>query len=190
MKIYCVKHSWDNGASYEDYRAYTEHKMFSTYEKALCYYVDSIIENYEGAFDLLSWELDTQEVDILEESPWEDCSLDWAYSDDEDYYSEEPEYDDYQLMPETSIQDYWKWCDEWHGEIIPENPQCDDIAKEFCKEWNENLDNEEHLKTLVHTYDMIFKSIGYLCAWYNYKKAIGIPDFDLIELNSLLNQLV
>ena len=190
MKIYCVKHHYDNGEYGEDYRADTDLFLFSTIKKATNYYYSYVAEDFEGKYELVEWELDTQDQKVLEETPYVPCTPYDPYEDD--LYDEEPDmdYDNYQLVPEDSIQSYWKWCDEWHGEIIPENPQCDDIAREFCKEWNENLDNEECLKELVHTYDKIFQSIGYLSTWYNYKKAIGIPDFDLIELNSFLNQLV
>ena len=94
MKIYIVSHYYDNGESYEDYREYEDHLYFSTFKKASSSFWKKVTDDYEGKFILETVELDTQEREILEESPWIKCT---SYYDEEWQGEHEPEYD--QLEP-------------------------------------------------------------------------------------------
>ena len=131
MRIYVVSHYYDNGESYEDYRDYEEHKLYSTLQIASEHFWASVVGDYEGKYVLTEWELDTQEKEILEESAWVECKR-W-YSDEwqGDY---EPEYDDEwhdcSPDPSESYKEYWKWEDslpDWN----------DDISEEEDRAWRE-----------------------------------------------------
>lgn len=128
MKIYVVSHYFDNGESYEDYREYEEHKLYSTLQIASEYFWASVAGDYEGKYVLTEWELDTQEKKTLEESTWITCRP---------YYNEEwqgePDYDDecydYSPDPADSYKEYWRWEDL--------SPKHDDIPEEEDKVWLE-----------------------------------------------------
>ncbi len=127
MKIYVVTHFYDNGESYEDYRGYEEHKLYSTYQLGLRAFYDSVESDYEGKFTLTEWELDTQERYLLEESAWVECK---PYYNEEWQGDYEPEYnpEDYYPDPMDSYKEYWRWEDETSH---------DDISKEEDKAWLE-----------------------------------------------------
>ncbi len=131
MKIYVVSHYYDNGESYEDYREYEEHKLYSTLQIASEYFWASVVDDYEGKYVLTEWELDTQEKKTLEESAWIKCK---PYYNDEWQGDYEPEYDDewhnYSPNPSESYKEYWRWEDsspDWN----------DDISEEEDKAWYE-----------------------------------------------------
>lgn len=91
MKVYAIIHNSDNGLSYEDYREYTDIKLYSSLDEASKIYKEKVSNKYEGNFELIEWEIDTNNKTTLEESPYIDCTpydpyeeddKDWAYGDD------------------------------------------------------------------------------------------------------------
>lgn len=94
MKIWIIKHCYDNGESYEDYRDYERYEFYSTFNKAYKAYCEHLLSDYKGRYYLIEKTLDTQEEFELEKSPWINCSSQWdTYLDDcrpsqEDYESE------------------------------------------------------------------------------------------------------
>lgn len=138
MFIYIVKHLYDNGEHYEDYREYEDYEMFSSFSRAKHVYWLRVSndESYEGKYQLIKWELDTQKSEVLDESPWVSCSSAYDYS----CWPEEREREEYlnsicyDSVPEgpnpaNSIEEYWKWEDMY-------DPS-DDIPDEEDKAWLE-----------------------------------------------------
>lgn len=97
MKIYVVKHFYDNGESYEDYREYEDTWLYSTYQKAANFFWASVVGDYEGKYTLIEWELDTQKRTKLEESAWVPCTS-WYDEQSDEYFSD----------PENFEYDPWK----------------------------------------------------------------------------------
>jgi hypothetical protein len=97
MKIYVVSHYYDNGESYEDYREYEEHKLYSTLQIASEYFWASVVGDYEGKYVLTEWELDTQEKKTLEESAWVKCK---PYYNEEWQGEPEPDDENYDYTPD------------------------------------------------------------------------------------------
>lgn len=128
MKIYVLSHFYDNGESYEDYREYEEHKLYSTYQLGLKAFYDSVESDYEGKFNLIEWELDTQKRQLLEESAWIKCkpyyNEEWQGDYEPDYEYEEDAPD-----PTESYKEYWRWEDA--------SPEYDDIPEDEDKAWFE-----------------------------------------------------
>lgn len=113
MKIYIVKHQYDNGESYEDYREYSDYNYYSTLKKASTFFWNKVADEYEGKYQLIEWELDTQDQRVLEESPWITCTP--CYWVPDEYCDCETEQD-FTPDPMASIEEYWRWedpCDEW-----------------------------------------------------------------------------
>lgn len=90
MKVYAIIYNSDNGLSYEDYREYTDIKLYSSLDEASKIYKEKVSNKYEGNFELIEWEIDTNNKTTLEESPYIDCTpynpyeeddKDWAYGD-------------------------------------------------------------------------------------------------------------
>ena len=130
MKIYVVTHFYDNGESYEDYREYTDYAMFSTEAKAYAFYSEKILSDYEGNYSIIEWALDTQEIVLLEKSPWVECSSLNSCDDWQGDYEPEYEPEDYYPDPMKSYKEYWRhedtfWCTG------------DDISEEEDKAWLE-----------------------------------------------------
>ena len=126
MKIWIVKHHQDNGEHYEDRYTWDEFYYFSSYEKALAYYCDHIIDDYLGSFSIVEKTLDTQEETELEYSPWGGYTS--MYDDvDNECYSEDYEDDHY--------------CDDsedgWPSLSIDELAEQQSIQEELMaeKEW-------------------------------------------------------
>ena len=124
MYIYVVKHLYDNGESYEDYREYEDYEMFSTYSRANQVYWIKVSDpdGYEGKFQLIEWELDTQDQQVLEESPWLTCTPsywvdpDYECEPDEDSWFEDNYYwNGAPKYPEANIQMAWELVD-WESE--------------------------------------------------------------------------
>lgn len=97
MKVYAIIYNSDNGLSYEDYREYTDIKLYSSLDEASKIYKEKVSNKYEGNFELIEWEIDTNNKTTLEESPYIDCTpydpyeeddKDWAYGDDDWEYIE------------------------------------------------------------------------------------------------------
>lgn len=83
--IYAVKHYYNNGESYEDYREYEDTFLFSTKKNASDFFWTKVTDDYEGEYVLLEWEADTQEKTILEESVFIACTPEyWSYDDSDD----------------------------------------------------------------------------------------------------------
>ena len=100
MKIYLVSHYYDNGESYEDYRTYEDHFYYSTLKLATSIFWDKATGDYEGKYVLSSVELDTQETECLEKTPYLPCSSQW-----EDYFEQnnpEPEDEEYDDLPDPN----------------------------------------------------------------------------------------
>ena len=106
MKVYSVEHKYDNGESYEDYREYTDVKLFSTYERANTFFWERVISDYKGKYLMHEWELDTNEKKLLDESEYIACK---PYDPFDDYY-EDDDYqeceDNYQQVDKETIEDY------------------------------------------------------------------------------------
>lgn len=156
MKIYVVNYFWDNGESYEDYREYTSYHLFSSLRKAESYYYLHVVEEYEGRYSLIEWELDTQEKRVLDQSPYRECSP--SYSNYDDYDSPDPEYD---YDPEdwcpgdpcTSIEKAWEFIDWDNRNLVIDDDVDDDNAwvkeyEAFCEECSLNELHRE-LNTLL-----------------------------------------
>lgn len=85
MTVFIVKHYYNNGESYEDYREYEDTFLFSTQKKASDFFWTKVTDDYEGKYVLLEWEADTQEKTILEESVFITCTPEsWSYDCFED----------------------------------------------------------------------------------------------------------
>jgi hypothetical protein len=137
MKVYAVIHYYDNGETYEDYREYRDTALYSTLDKATSVYWENVCDDYNGMFRIYEWELDTQEVTMLEESV---------------YLHKYPE-------PERPDCDYYDDCEELNPEDWPGNDEY------MIDEWNstiteedEPLDIEEWLCSEGYNYK-IFKEI-------------------------------
>lgn len=91
MKIYAIIHNSDNGLDYEDYREYIDVKLYSSLDEASKIYQAKISNDYEGSFELIEWEVDTNNKKTLKESQYVNCKpydpykeddKNWAYGDD------------------------------------------------------------------------------------------------------------
>lgn len=128
MKIYVVTHFYDNGESYEDYREYEDHYYYSTFELASALFWEKAASDYEGQYVLSSVELDTQETECLEKTPYLPCSSQW-----DKYYAQvnpEPDYEDYDYTPDPteSYIEYWRWEDLCCPTIEEDIPEEEDKA--------------------------------------------------------------
>lgn len=156
MKIYVVSHYYDNGESYEDYREYKDSYMFSTEGKAYAFYCDKILSDYEGKYLMYEWELDTQNVTLIEKSPWVDCTSPYQYFHNEYPEDYEPVYEcdsqeqydskDYiddniaesvSLLEELEAEEEWLTTKREQGEILDEieTDRLNDALKESDEVW-------------------------------------------------------
>lgn len=103
MKVYAVKHEYDNGLSYEDYREYESVSLFSSYKQASEIFWDNATSDYQGKYTLLEWELDSQNKTVLEETPYIACMP--------EYYNEEEYADDY--IDYDSDEGYYYNSESW-----------------------------------------------------------------------------
>ena len=145
MKIYIVRHDYDNGESYEDYREYKDYSMFSSLELASTVFWREVAseDGYEGRYYLLEWELDTQKVEILEDSPWIRCTSQYDY--DVDCFG--PTYCDEDSWEDDYLEKYY-----WNG--LPKHPEDSiELAWEFI-EWEDPyyIDDDGKEDTLTQTY--------------------------------------
>lgn len=111
MKIYIVSHYYDNGESYEDYRAYEDHFYYSTLKLATSLFWNKATGDYEGKWMLQSVELDTQKTECLEETSYLPCSSQW-----EDYFEQdnpEPEDEECNDLPDPnkSVEEVFRYLD-------------------------------------------------------------------------------
>lgn len=92
MKVYAIVHNYNNGLSYEDYMEYTTTNLYSTLDEAFHIYKTKISNKYEGNFELIEWEVDTNNKKTLKESPYINCTpynpyeeddKNWAYGDND-----------------------------------------------------------------------------------------------------------
>ena len=70
MKIYAIIHYYDNGFTYEDYRNYVTTNLYSDLSKASKIYQSKTSGKYEGALELVEWELDTNNKKTLQETEY------------------------------------------------------------------------------------------------------------------------
>lgn len=81
MKIYVLRHCYDNGESfYEDRRDYEIDAFFSTQEKAEAAYKEAIARDYVGSWALMETETDTgcpAVYHTLMETPYRKCPSQW-----------------------------------------------------------------------------------------------------------------
>lgn len=157
MKIWIVKHEMDNGEKYrEDYDHWETYKYFSSLDKAECYYYPHVCEKYEGKFILIEKTLDTQEEEILEESPWENCIPD----DGSEYDFPEPDYDYdyYPPMPEDNIKEAWDYIDKCEKyEDLDES----ELIEEYMKTPHENYEiYQEILNDQLEDLNNMLKDLG------------------------------
>lgn len=108
MEIWIVKHCEDNGESYEDHCYWENSWMFSSWEKAYCFYCDRVFSEYTGEYKLIVASLDTgKELDesseVLETSPWGGYTN--YYYEDNDCYSLEGVDEDCYYESEEEIVD-------------------------------------------------------------------------------------
>lgn len=150
MKIYIVRHHYNNGESYEDYREYTDDSLFSTEDKALAFYCSKIIPDYMGEYSIYEKTLDTQEEALIEKSPWVDCAY-YRYEYKEEY---EEDYSDFEIpdkwepidagesleeyksvLEELEAEEEWLTTKREQGEILDEieNDRINDALKESDK---------------------------------------------------------
>lgn len=204
MKVFAVKHSWDNGLSYEDYRAYESYKLFSTQQKAESYYYLHVVEKYEGKYTLIEWQLDTQEQIVLDECPYvqctSECSYDYEDHDpyEEDLYSQEDWWPN-GIDPHDSIESAWKFI-EGDGEETYNTPEwmeeyeefcnekslkelnaslnallADNCARRFCEDYNKIDESQPSLRELtIMKYDEEFLKLGFSKAWEAYKRLLNL----------------
>lgn len=92
MKVYAIIHYFDNGLVYEDYRDYVTTNLYSDLSNASKIYQEKTSGKYEGSFEIVEWEVDTNNKKTLEKSPyidckpydpWEEDDKNWAYGDDD-----------------------------------------------------------------------------------------------------------
>ena len=115
MEIWIVKHCQDNGESYEDHCYWENSWMFSSWEKAYCFYCERVLSKYTGEYKLIVASLDTgKELDesseVLETSPWGGYTN--YYYEENNWYPSEDEYGDC-YCPEEEIEgpelDLMRW---------------------------------------------------------------------------------
>lgn len=92
MKVYAIIHYYDNGLTYEDKENYVTTNLYSDLSNASEIYKSKTSGKYEGAFELVEWEIDTNNKKTLQKSPYIDCTpydpweeedKKWAYGDDD-----------------------------------------------------------------------------------------------------------
>lgn len=74
MKIYAIIYNSDNGLNCEDYREYSDTKLYSSLKEASEIYETHVSGKYEGGFELIEWEIDTNNKKTLKESPYINCT--------------------------------------------------------------------------------------------------------------------
>lgn len=139
MLIYIVSHYWDNGESYEDYDHYEEHKYYSSLELASQSFWRKASEDYEGKYILKSKELDTQGEELLEETPYIECSSvydNWGNLEESEIYTQEEDcpheshyYDTYDT-PYESYQEEIRLENEWLHSIREQCAILDSIDRD------------------------------------------------------------
>lgn len=139
MLIYIVSHYWDNGESYEDYDHYEEHKYYSSLMLASQSFWRKASEDYEGKYTLKSKELDTQGEELLEETPYIECSSvynNWDNWEESEIYSQEENcpheshyYDTYDT-PYESYQEEIRLENEWLHSIREQCAILDSIDRD------------------------------------------------------------
>lgn len=120
MKIYTINHQYTNGMTYEDYREYEDILYYSTLDKAYSIFWEKVTSDYEGIYYIKEITLDTQEVNIIEESAYIEESYpynDEPYNDFDDCYwdceySEDP-WEVYYLNESDELNEEWDIIDEW-----------------------------------------------------------------------------
>lgn len=113
MKVYVIIYSFDNGLVGEEYTTYEEYLLYSTLEKASEVFWNKASSDYEGKYELYSWELDTQRQELLEYTPYIPCTFDgWDepeppedYYDNDDSWPDAPSYE----TPEKNIKCAWEY---------------------------------------------------------------------------------
>lgn len=138
MKVYIVKHCYDNGESYEDYREYEDWKLFSTYQKAADLYWASVVSEYEGGYTLIEWELNTQKKSVLEESAYIRCSSWYERQCCEETYEPEPE--DYEYDPWEIYAKENNWYDDYSNAIMESTQEELALEEEWLVHENENYE--------------------------------------------------
>lgn len=88
MKIYAVIHYYDNGLVYEDNRDYVNTDLYSDLNEASKIYQSKTSGEYEGAYELVEWEIDTNNKKTLQETGYNPCTPDDPWDDDEWEYTE------------------------------------------------------------------------------------------------------
>lgn len=90
MKVYAVIHYYDNGLTYEDREDYVTTNLYSYLSKASEIYQSKTSGKYEGAFELVEWEIDTNDKKTLQKTSYMPCSAydpwdndGWEYGDDD-----------------------------------------------------------------------------------------------------------
>lgn len=92
MKVYAIIHYYDNGLAYQDCRDYVTTNLYSDLTKASEIYKSKTSGKYVGAFELVEWEIDTNNKKTLQDTgymicapddPFEEEDKNWAYGDDD-----------------------------------------------------------------------------------------------------------
>ncbi len=74
MKIYAVIHYYDNGFIYGDTKDCATTNLYSNLSEASKIYQSKTSGKYEGAFELVEWELNTNIKKTLQETKYIPCT--------------------------------------------------------------------------------------------------------------------
>lgn len=84
MKVYAIIHYYDNGLVYEDNEDYVTTNLYSDLSNASKIYQSKTSDKYEGAFELVEWEIDTNNKKTLQQTGYMPCKAYDPWDDDED----------------------------------------------------------------------------------------------------------
>lgn len=137
MDIYIVKHFYDNGLSYEDYRQYEDNLYYSSLELAENQYFPTIGKNFTGKYSVIKMTLDTNESNVIHETEYIHCNFD-------DYMSEEEQEELQRLQAEED--EYWEMYMEQlmnqNGQYDYEDEEAEPIPDNTVDELNILLDEQ------------------------------------------------
>lgn len=84
MKVYAVIHYYDNGLVCDDNRDYVNTDLYSDLNEASKIYQAKTNNKYEGTFELVEWEIDTNNKKTLKETSYVPCTPNDPWDDDWD----------------------------------------------------------------------------------------------------------
>lgn len=137
MDIFILKHTYDNGLSYEDYRQYEDNLYYSTLELAENQYFSTIGKNFTGKYSVIQLTLDTNESKIIHETEYITCNF-YDYPSDEDLEE--------LAKMQAEEEDYWEMYMEQlmnaNGQYDYEDEETEPVHNNTIDELNALLDEQ------------------------------------------------